>query len=270
MDKERQINISEEEISPEDVWGNDFKFIEIIGHGSGRGFGIEGLNLPKGWEKRLGRLESVDISVIAKNFDSLCEEWEYSLEEINFDKNKVLKEVIIRNKTTSDSSSLILSGQIPGLNDGIYQAVNLPTIESVFLLQQLGARYLNIFDWGEFKHSYIVGEKGMDLGSAYLRIPKKILGRGETITNQRFQSQFHINASNIAGRFGLSLRRLFFDERGLLGNIDIDVSGSCGYYLDPSGNNLEYSSHNVDTLEQAATLHTIVASFINHLLVLDS
>lgn len=81
--------------------------------------------------------------------------------------------------------------------------------------------------------------------------------------NTYWQERFEVEASNIAGRFGLTLGPVGFDDRGILRSFSIREGNACGYDLDSDD---QYRGHNVNTPYQAAALHGIGASFINYLL----
>lgn len=270
MTAEGQINISENEglLSPEKVWGSSFRHIEIIGHGTGRDFEIKGLNLPRNWNKNYSTLEKIDTAGFWKVVNAECQEMGYELASMAFYKHNILKEVSIRNKKDSSVAKLFLDEFMN--NNGTYITQGLSTLESVFVFQKFGATYLDLFDWKGLKHAYVEGIIGTGFGPIHMEIPEKYSKLEDIKISPYFQDQFRLNASNIAGRFGLDLVMLNFSDNGLLTGVDVTGDRTC-YYLEPGvrSNRHTYIEHNVDHLDQAFALHTIVASFINHLLEKD-
>lgn len=253
-------------VNPEEVWGSEFRVLEIIGNGTGKDFEITGLNLPREWELKLKELKLINKDVIKNNYDEICSDWGFSLDKLYLDRKNILREIVIKNDQTNDISKLVLTDQFPFKEQGIYQTENTKTIESVFLLQQLGCIYLKTFRT-ENDYAYIAGSKGC-LGSRGLKVPEKYFKSDSIVTHSGYQQNFIYNAYNIAGRFGLDLENIHFDDKGILDFVHIQ--GNAATYALEKRNNRQYSEHNIDTLEQAMALHTIVASYINFLLERDN
>jgi hypothetical protein len=89
------------------------------------------------------------------------------------------------------------------------------------------------------------------------------------IDNKFFRERFALEASNIAGRFGVTVGSLVFENQ-FLKSFSIKEGDACDYSVDQSsiGGN-SYSSHNVDTSRQALALHGIGSAYINKLLDLE-
>lgn len=258
MDRERELPVN-----PEVVWGREFRVPAIIGQGSGLGFEFSGLHLPRRWEKAIPELQKINYDGFRNFFKKYCQEKEILPGEINYDSSTgVLTEITV---ATTSEARLSLSQHFPYTQEGVYRGENVDNILVAITLQMFTARFLNRI-WREIGSEntlpYIDGEPRRYY-SVNLKIPKEFLKPEKPLTNTYFQERFEVGASNIAGRFGLTLRTVSFDERGILRIFDIREGNACGYYLDSSG---QYHGHNVDDSYQAATLHGIGASFINHLL----
>jgi len=112
------------------------------------------------------------------------------------------------------------------------------------------------------------GGSGRGFGFANLALPR----RWEEVvpTNDYFRKSFEGLAHNIAGRFGLTIRTINWDEKtGILTNIDINEGNACAIYLETDSiysRDGSYHGHNVDTLTQAHVLFSIVSAFINEIL----
>lgn len=266
------INISKENIDPRIVWGSKKRIIEIIGQGSGRGFELKNANLPERWEDSIDRSRQIDLGRLALNNSEICEKWGYNLEAIDFDQNGVLRTMSIKNCDGKDVSTLELSssGHQRETEKGIYVTNNIDSIEAAIVTQEILSRYLGFLSDDDFKYGYIGSSSSVVMGGGFgpvgLEIPKDIFRRDEEITGEGYQTHLYEQAINIAGRFGIQLEGVDFDDRGALRSVSVE--GDRVYYgLGDSGRRSnKYESHNVDNAYQAAVLHGIVALYINFLL----
>lgn len=260
----------ETEVNPEIVWGSEQRVTEIVGLGSGRGFELKGINLPKDWDQSIENLRRINLDNFKKYSAEICNKWNFSLEQVVFDPNKVLKEVKIKNTKNNIESRIFLPDYGVDAKNGIYLSENLNTIEPVMIFQELMADYLD-FGWGdEFDYGYVAyNEKsshGGNFGPIDLEIPSQFFNSGKNLTHEGFQKDFAIEASNITGRFGINLKEIKFNDRDLLTVVGVTGNRTC-YFLENGGRGTnKFESHNVDTPYQAAALHTIVASYVNFLL----
>ena len=262
--KENDVIIKQSsKVNAEEVWGDYQKVVDITGLGSGKGFEIDNANLPKGWESSSLNIEP---KVFAGFYSSMCEDRGLQLQEMSFDPNKILTEAIIRDKNNI-LSRLYLDNDCVRPDKGKYLTDNLHKIGAAVLFQDMISRYLG-YCWGnKFDYGYI---DGLDRGGYMpvdLKVPKDIFEKKDQITNAYYQNGFCNQAHNIAGRFGLELKDVNFDDRGILHSVN--VAGDSTYYsLADCGQNMnrKYVSHNVDSAEQAAVLHGIVSLYINYLL----
>lgn len=171
---------------------------------------------------------------------------------------------------TKPVSALMLTSRWFQRESGIYEPQNINDIDVAITLQRNVAKFLNFASSQiDDKHpiiSYIDGNQ-RHYYSEELRIPNRFLSPEEPLTHDYYQSVFQVKASNIAGRFGLDLRDIEFDERGIPRHIGILPGNACFYYLDPNDRrDGTYGGHNVDTPYQAVALHSIGAMFINDML----
>ncbi len=123
--------------------------------------------------------------------------------------------------------------------------------------------------WGKYFRIPMVegGGAGHGYGFDNLNLPR----RWEEIEyNDYFRSSFEHYAHNIAGRFGLTIQSIFWDEKtGILKCVSVQEGNGCCIYLEtdsPYANDGRYAGHNIDTLTQAHVLFSIVARFINEML----
>ena len=253
-----------------DIWGGEFRIPAIIGEGSGKGFNFSNLHLPRNWEEAVPKLK-VNPDKLQELLDWYCQKFHLPTGEINFyPENQVLRRISIRTKPIS---RLELDTDFPGNSEGMYQGRNVRDLNTAIVLQRLAVGWLG-FLWDEINpdlwrwryYSHIDGEPGRGFCSHNLTIPKEYLTADEPVTHSHFQWNFRLQASNIAGRFGLTLGRIDFDERGILTSFSIKEGNACSYDLGISIDRGQYLGHNVDRADQAAVLHGIGASFINHLL----
>ena len=179
MNKEAGFGIQarvEQPVNPEVVWGSQYKLSEIIGHGSGQGFELSGLSLPRDWELGITKLKSINFDVISNSCREMCLPWNYDLNLICFDRNNVLKEVIITDNKTNSNSRLILSDSFIEKEKGVYVGENLKTIEPTIILQQIGCMFLQA-GWSENGYPCVSGNRhtgfGPGFGQNCLQIPEK-------------------------------------------------------------------------------------------------
>lgn len=251
-------------INPDDIIGRKFRVPSIYGLGSGDGFEFAGLHLLEGWKKAIPELKQTNRDLLNKMLNGYCEQNKLPPGKIFFDeKTGILNEVCIN---TSPVSRVSLADELLRNEYGVYKAENVNNLRVAIILQRL--LVVGLFPMWEklgFQNyvSYMFGEPG-SYHSTNLKIPDEFWEQKEPLTDEYFQKDFGLRASNIAGRFGLTLEGIQFDNRGILRSYDVS-GNACSYYLDPSGHDPIYHGHNVDTAEQVATLHGIGATFLNWL-----
>lgn len=275
VEKEKSvISIDPAEVNPDFVWGDKQRVLEIIGLGSGRGFGIEDVNLPNNWENSLDKLKDIDREYLENNYLNICAKvGKCALRKIVLDPNNVLKELLIENIQSKSVSRMYLSDQAGKLEKGIYSSENINDIESAMAFQEMMASYFS-FVWGyNFSYGNVFCTQGDSMFRAgyypvRLKIPEKIyeLSKSNILSGRGHQDDLRYYMENVTGRFGLDYRKnvIVFNNRGILNSVAVEGDATC-YYLANGGANVKYEAHNVDTAYQAAALHDIVAKHLNYL-----
>lgn len=261
--------MKEAAINPDNIWGKEFRVPAIVGEGSGKGFRFSGLHIPKDWDSIAENIKCLSPNNFKLFFEERCESFQLKPGSIKFDhKTGLLKSISVK---TEPVSSLKLDFKFVNRSDGIYQAENVKDLKTAIVLQRVAGAWLANL-WNELDpnlsqyYALIDGRPGIYYSTA-LGLPKEFLNDDdEPLTNTYFQDRFYFDASNIAGRFGLTLRTMKFNPKGIPVSFDINEGNACGYYMYPSCSDNRYHGHNIDTPEQVAVLHGIGASFINHLL----
>lgn len=260
-----KVICDEQTVNPDDFWGSKQRVIEIIGEGSGAGFSLKHANLPLDWEKSLNRVREIKIEAYVKYIIDSCVAYKYKANEIGFD-NNILKKLIIADDS-GDESRLLLGGDFRQIERAEYTTSNLRKIGTAVLFQSVLSHYLSV-GWSDenFRYGYI-GKRDDYIGAYYpreLEIPKSV-DLSQQVTNEYFQEGFKLRANNIAGRFGLDLNNIEFNEKGVLTSVEVNGTNGCYYNL-RSETSHRYICHNVETANQAAALHGITASYINFLI----
>jgi hypothetical protein len=250
----------EDAINPEIIRGREFRVPAIVGLGTGRGYRLEGLHLPIGWERSLPELKEIGQEGMQKIFEFLCKDANFNFGELKFDKDtNILTEITVPTDPPRSARLYLKPWGYSENQEGVYVSKNVDDLKAAIILQSTACRFLNYID-PEASYAYIerAGEKYHSLG---LNVPEKILQMKEPITNKFTQERFEIKASNIAGRFGFEPMLLKYDERGLLTDVSLEEGGARYYQFNPDFK--YYDSHNVNSAWQAVALHGVCAAFIN-------
>jgi hypothetical protein len=249
-------------ISPELVWGSEFRAPSIIGLGSGCGFKFDGLHLPREWEKSLPELKKISNDGFKELLDFDCKENGLIPGKMIFDEETgILKEVTVQTKTNRESK-VYLATTYPDSERGIYKEENVTNLSVAAVLQKTICSFLFFTNPKQIIYPHI--DRGVSgWFSESLKVPREFLDSEKPLTNSYFQRQFEIDASNIAGRFGFTLKNMNFNDRGILNFYGVNEGNACDYQIDNIG---QYCGHNIDSVWQAAVLHGIGARFINKLL----
>jgi hypothetical protein len=255
--------IIEELDTPEMIVGGSFRVPSIIGEGSGRGFKLDGLQLPFEWDTAAVGYSEKDGEFRYELFNADCERNGLQAGKMVLDRNTGLLMQLMVHASDSEASVGINSNW--DLERGNYSSSRIYDIQSAILLQRQIALYLSGIASKagiEQDYPYIDGGNGV-FYSQSLAIPQFVLEADALVMGDYGQQRFREQASNIAGRFGLSLKHVAFDDRGIPQFYQIAEGSACQYYLDRRANDGVYLPHNVDTAYQAGALHTIGAAFIN-------
>lgn len=257
----------EQSISPELIWGSKFKIPTVIGQGSGQGFEFDGLHLPRGWEAAMPELKTINRKAFSRFFQRHCQRMGYSAGEVNFDP---LSNVLVKLTVETDPvSELSLAESFFEKERGIYRVHHLRDAKVAIILQRGVSLFLGeVAKRAGLAHSYSFiegGGEGQEYFPVGLEIPERFLEVEAPLTNDRSQKTFEIQASNVAGRFGLTLNLIGFDERGIPTYLNVSRGSACEFYMDKEG---RYHAHNVDTADQALAFQGMVASFVNDFLLI--
>ncbi len=253
-------------VDPNVTIGREFRIPSIVGEGSGNGFDFAGLHLLDGWSSVQPALKEIDNDRVKSFMEHYCNRHKLpSPGKVKIDSETgVLREYSIRTKPVS---WIYLSGEFPEEREGVYQGDNVRDLRVALALQ----RGVTTWMWklwkelGYEKYASFVDGSERGYYSYNLQIPEDFRRPEKPVTSIAFQNKFELHAANLAGRFGLDLKNMNFDESGMLRAFYLRQGSACGYYLDPDGFSWDYNGHNVDRVEQVAVLHGIGADFINHL-----
>ncbi|OGY09648.1 MAG: hypothetical protein A2700_02090 [Candidatus Blackburnbacteria bacterium RIFCSPHIGHO2_01_FULL_44_64] len=267
----------EYEVSPEVIRGSPIRIPAIVGRGSGGGFDVENLCVPQGWGGVVGELGSIDEDRIQRMFAEDCRGRGLAPGRVVLDPSThLLREVGL---TDSDGrvGKVALSESLAYRERGIYEMVGVFSADAAIALTKVVAQLLTPLTIKlQPERPLVPYVDGRSRGfpavyySRSLVVPREWLEPGDELTTERQRFSFLLEASNIAGRFGLTLARRAwqFTERGLLRDICIKEGNACTYSIETedSIHPNEYVSHNVDTPHQALALHGIVAAHVNSIL----
>lgn len=255
------------DVSPEVVWGKEFRMPSIIGRGTGRDFGFDGLCLPKGWETTTDQYKSQGYwRRFYRLLEFTCETHHLIPGDLQVDSTTgVLTRMSVYNGRSEQAVSL--AHMRHAREEGRYEAENVTDAKSAIALQAGVARFLtSMGDALDHEQEYAYIDKGEKGGyfSIGLTLPEAVHARSyELVTHSGYQADFALRASNIAGRFGTVIKQLQYNDRGVLNFVGLREGSACHYMLERSAGGIMYVPHNVDTPEQALTLHGVIAQFIN-------
>lgn len=249
-----------ETINDRNLIGGEIQVPTIVGVGSGRGFSFRDLYLPKHWEA-LTPIRSVSLPAA---FKVICQRRNFVPGKVEIDEGTGL---LTRLSIDTDPISIIkIQSGHTGQVKGEYFGINVEDIDAAILLHQFVALMLDMLWVGkgyEGIYSYINGEPE-NYYSVNLKIPAEFLNPPQPLIDSINRYKFKIHASNIAGRFGVDLGNVNFDERGIPVLYQVrDTGGISSYYLSPKGTYLVDSK--LDGYK-VASLHAIGAYFVNNLL----
>lgn len=258
----------EKPVNPEEVWGSKFRIPTVIGQGSGQGFEFDGLHLPRGWEAAIPELKTISRKTFKEFFRVYCQEMGYSAGKVNFDPSTgVLVKLTVK---TDPVSELSLVESFVEKEKGIYRAHHLRDAGAAIVLQKTISVFLNQVARGADMaqpYPFIEGSREAGYFPVDLKIPEEFLEVEKPLTDDHFQEILRMRASNIAGRFGQTLKWIQFDERGIPIEFQLSERNRCYYGINRLG---EYYAHNVDTASQALALQGMTAPFINQLLSMNT
>lgn len=252
-----EIKLGREQINnPEEIEGRTFQVPSIRRRNDEYQF--SGLHLPHDWQQLVAGLGNDDPTRYSPLLDRLCEDKEYRWELLIDENTGLIVGIELENER--QSSQVFLDTRF-GTVSGVYRGKGIYDVHTALIYQNFLSRYLS--QMCDYKQEYAFIEK-TDSGyySRDLIFPRTLSESEKPLTNEHYQQRFLYKAHYIAGQFGTTFNHLHFNNLGILDYVQIDQD-DCNYSL---GSLNYYGSHNVDYADQAATLHGIVAEFINDLL----
>lgn len=266
-DKER-----EKEVGKEKEIDYNFRVASVEGQGSGLGFQLENLSLPRNHENLIKALNpKVDLSeALNRIFSENRSQFSLSQGHVEF-KNNLLTQIVFGG--LGDSPRLFLDERRTDIDTGMgtYRFENVDNIYMALVLTKTISEYLNFLEQDD-RYAYVDRSGGNWGGyfSANLTLPKDLAEKAKKSDNAYFRERFALEASNIAGRFGVTVRTLHFENQ-FLQYFDIKEGDACDYGIHESSfPRYSYAPHNVDNPWQAMALHGIGAAYINRLLDIRS
>jgi hypothetical protein len=252
---------------------HNFRIPSVEGMGAGDGFQLKDLSLPRNYKSLIRALDpKIDIpKFLPKEFERDCRHFSLPYGFIEF-KGKLLSQIVFGGLGYSSRVFLDENRLDYETDTKAYRFESVGNIESALVLAKTVCTYLNVLQYCSKQNPQYSYVNYFNNGSrdAYfsenLKIPDYLAEKAKKTDNQSFKDSFALEASNIAGRFGLTVRNLHFENQ-FLRWFDINEGDACDYGIDlESIMDNSYSPHNVDSPRQAMTLHGIGAAYINRLL----
>jgi hypothetical protein len=263
----------EKEPGHEKLIDYDFRISSIEGMGAGAGFQLKNLTLPENYGDLIDNIDkkiSLQTS-FSRIFEADCRHFYLPQGFIEF-KDNLLSQIVFGG--LGESSRLFLDENNLDYETGAetYRFENVENIGMSLVLAKTAAKYINFLkaDQGQDEkcsHVDYFNNGYRDVFfSENLKIPKNLAEKAKKTESNSFKNKFALEASNIAGRFGVTVASLGF-ENMFLRWFSIQEGNACDYGID-HGSILDYSytPHNVDSPRQALVLHGIGAAYINRLL----
>jgi hypothetical protein len=276
------LNPKEDGGSPERIAGYDFRVPSIKGLGSGFGFQLAGLVLPRDFERLVA--ENPNAAETAKgSFDFNCRHFNLPQGYIDFDRQTgVLKQIFFGGIGIFPSATLEL-----GYGKDKYYFDDVRDHKMALVMNKAICEYLNeleLEDRVQTIHAmqpgselpqkrYAYPDYGVNAGgghgycSSNLFIPTKLMEEARLQEGfEYFIHRFEVEASNLMGQFGVTPKSFLWQNKFLRG-FGIVEGNACDYGVGSiMGGGFQYLSHNVDSPRQAFALHAVGAAYINHLL----
>ncbi|HVZ59051.1 MAG TPA: hypothetical protein VG935_04850 [Patescibacteria group bacterium] len=256
-----KFSCTEIEVIPENIPGHPFR-VPAISRSSYGDYLLTDLVLPLEWQAAKDRLSQMDWGWRERLFAENCQDLRLQPGEMD----------------RAGEQGLLLGASIGGediqaavrldLTTGRYTGRDITTLDQAIALEATVAQYLNTIQavlGDDQQYPYITGTIGK-LASANLIIPEEFSGRETPVTDEAYQKAFQKRARQIVQQFGKSIQFLEFDGHGMPRVIALREGNACNLQLYDGFGGLSYHPHNIDSPEQAASLHGIGAAFINDLL----
>jgi len=260
--------------SPERIVGRMPRVSTIVGYGAGVDrFDISGLHLPIGWEQSVPRLLQLDQEWFVKNLKNDCiQQWRLTPGTVEFDEQTGLLICASVHKKGNEQR-IVLSDNFFDRDQRIYRAEGISDIDAAIVLHSIVVRHVRQVASSagyqtEEAYAYIRGSRSYK--SQDLMLPLFTEQAQGELTDEAYQDRFRSDAKRIAAQFDLRIPAgdyPQFSQSGLLQMVTVSPEASYGVYW--GNGSTSFGPHNVAQPEQAAALHAIVGSHVNHLLRLN-
>lgn len=245
------------ELSLDQIEGRSFRVPSISkGYDS---YHLDNQHLLSGFENSLSTISDISPELFCKNFNFLYGE-NINGQVLYDPATNIITEIHL--DFPKIQSSRVSLDQSFGSRSGTYKSENIRDLSVAILYQKFLSKYLSSISNSQKKYAYI--NQSNEYSSQYLGIPDDIvIPKDKDVTNERFRENvFWPRANWIAGQFSTPLSYISYTKEGLIQIIQADSSKDCHYCLARR----EYFAHNVDNAFEAATLHGIVAEYINEII----
>jgi len=260
----------------------DFRVPSIEGLGSGDGFQIKDLVLPRNYEK-LVRENPRAREVACSSLDVDCSHFNLPQGFIEFDSETgVLKQIFFGGLGFSPGA--VLGGD---MDENGYYLEDVSSYLMALVINKTICDYLNNLERASLLkklEKMKIGESFLNQKYAYpnyyynglthfffssnLTVPMALTNKAknDTENEEYFKQRFEVRASNLVGQFGLTLSHLGWENK-FLRDFGISEGNACDYGVEGAHeDDNKYGPHNVDTPKQAFALHAVGAAYINELL----
>lgn len=247
--------------------GKGIDLAEILGHDflipaisrNGDNYCLNNSHLPSDFEERIDSFKRLDLHSFCDSFNKY--QYDGKLNgQVLFDKEtNIITEINLEN-LQSQSSRVCLDQSFIIDRTGYYRCENVSRLSAAITYQSLLSDYLTTVSGT--RYAYIGRDNSNGFSSNNLEVPEDISeSKDLPITSEHYQDRFYPRAVYISGQFSTNLNYIRYDSKGIIKLVQID-NDDCHYINGIFG----YGSHNVDTVFQAATLHGIVAEFLNDII----
>jgi hypothetical protein len=246
----------DKEINSSEIAGHKFRIPTISRDGDF--YRLNNLQLPTNWDKNHYLFKRVDLQYFCDSLNK--DEYGDKLDgKLLYDKDtNLITEISLKN-SRGQLSRVSLDQSENYYRNGYYRGEDIDRLSTAIVYQQILSRYLSV---SGVDYAYISGNS-RDYCSIDLKVPENIFkSKNKPITSDLIQDRFYSKAVYISGQFSTNLNYIKYDKMGIPRLIQID-SDDCHYINDGF---FGYCAHNVDTPFQAATLHGIVAEFLNDII----
>lgn len=244
-------------IDPSEILGHDFLIPAISRDGDY--YRLNNLHLPTDYEEKIESFKRLDLQSFCDSFNEYNYEGKLNGQVLFDEGTNIITEINLEN-LQHQSSRVCLDQSFIIHRTGYYRSENVSRLSTAIIYHSLLSDYLSSV--GGARYAYIGG--GSNGYTSYnLEVSKDISeSQDQPVTSEYHQDNFYPRAVYISGQFSTNLNYIKYDDRGIIKLVQVD-NDDCHYINSIFG----YGAHNVDTPFQAATLHGIVAEFLNEIII---